>query len=319
MTNSHVYSVGGPTGEIHETVTGADASNRFGRKVQELVYVPDHELAGWDKTNKALRYGSHGIEFDVQGRAYVPDLGANAIWVHQPSAAGDGSLELLAKVDSPREHDGPRHAVVSKDGKMVYAVTEHSELGPDAVVCKRKTARKMLKRVPSLLSFLVNFGRAAQYLDVYDIVPTGLAYRHSSSLLSATQDPHDYRGDTVRVSHVTPFVFATTRGKDASVRGLLVAFELDSDPVNGGGALLRPGAGPTATFETPTSGGKANAIEVLPARGRGQAGEKEEWLVLTDSEQGLVLIVSWDGKRFEEVSRVQLEHGDGASHAVWVE
>lgn len=127
VTNSHIYSVGGPTGEVHETITTPDASNRFGSKLQELVYVPEDELEGWDKTNKALRYGSHGIEFDNKGRAYVPDLGANAIWVHQPSAVGDGTLELLTKVVSPREQDGPRHAVVSRDGKALYAVTEHSK------------------------------------------------------------------------------------------------------------------------------------------------------------------------------------------------
>lgn len=162
--------------------------------------------------------------------------------------------------------------------------------------------------------------RVAQYLDVYDIAPHGLTYRHSSSLLSSSQDPHDFRGDTVRLSRTTPFVFATTRGKDANVRGLLVAFELEtSSSSQGRGGLLRPDQGPQAIFETPTSGGKANAIEVLPAQGRGGAKEDEEWLVLTDSEQGLVLVISWDGIRFEEVSRVKLEEGDGASHAVWVE
>lgn len=126
-------------------------------------------------------------------------------------------------------------------------------------------------------------------------------------------DPHDYRGDTIRLSKTTPFVFATTRGKDSSVHGYLAAYELNSED-----RLVHPNSVPAAVFETPTSGGKANAIEILDVKGRGDGNEKE-WLVLTDSEKGLVLIISWDGKDFKEVSRLQLEEGDGASHAVWVE
>jgi carboxy-cis,cis-muconate cyclase len=82
--------------------------------------------------------------------------------------------------------------------------------------------------------------------------------------------------------------------------------------------LVDPDAVPAAVFETPTSGGKANAIEVIATNGRGKEGE-EDWLVLTDSEQGLCLVIGWDGERFEEVSRVQMMEGDGASHAVWLE
>lgn len=53
-------------------------------------------------------------------------------------------------------------------------------------------------------------------------------------------------------------------------------------------------------------------------QGEGEAEEKD-WIVLTDSEQGLVLVLSWDGEKFQEVSRVKMMEGDGASHAVWLE
>ncbi len=52
----------------------------------------------------------------------VPFLsGLNCIHIHQllPS----GHLEYVTKVMSPRKEDGPRHVVVSKDGKRVYAVS----------------------------------------------------------------------------------------------------------------------------------------------------------------------------------------------------
>ena len=38
-----------------------------------------------------------------------------------------GHLTLLSDTKSPREHDGPRHVVVSLDGGILYSVTEHSE------------------------------------------------------------------------------------------------------------------------------------------------------------------------------------------------
>ncbi|KAJ9102495.1 hypothetical protein QFC21_002895 [Naganishia friedmannii] len=254
ITNTHIYSIGGPTGEVH-VKPNATSVTGFGEKVQDVLFVPAEELEGWDKTNKALT---------------------------QP----DGSLELVKEVKSIREGDGPRHAVVSSNGR-------------------------------------------SQFVDVYDITEQGLSYVHSSSLIPKGDDPHTYRGDTIRISKSTPYVFATTRGADPSIQGWLCAYAID--PATG--HLLNPGEGeaPSAVYRTPTSGGKANAIEVIAVNGRGrqvvapsssdasEAREEMDWLVLTDSEQGLVLVISWDGYDFREISRVKMEEGDGASHAVWLE
>ena len=64
-------SAGGPTSEVHalDPETGG-----FGRKIQQQLYVKDEELEGEDKTNVALRYGSHGIEYNAKGHAFVPHL-----------------------------------------------------------------------------------------------------------------------------------------------------------------------------------------------------------------------------------------------------
>jgi carboxy-cis,cis-muconate cyclase len=45
--------MGGPTGEVHKA-PNSTSSTGFGEKIQEMVYVPEDELEGWDKTNKAL-------------------------------------------------------------------------------------------------------------------------------------------------------------------------------------------------------------------------------------------------------------------------
>lgn len=46
-----IYSAGGPTGEVHEVDQNTGG---FGRKVQELLYVPAEELDKADKTRVAL-------------------------------------------------------------------------------------------------------------------------------------------------------------------------------------------------------------------------------------------------------------------------
>jgi carboxy-cis,cis-muconate cyclase len=132
--------------------------------------------------------------------------------------------------------------------------------------------------------------------------------------LPSGDDPHDYRGDTLRLSKTTNHIFVTTRGKDSSVRGYLVAFSLDPTT----GHLSSPDSPPVAAYQTPTSGGKANAIEVTAVNGRGRNGELD-WIALTDGEEGFVEVLSWDGEKFDEVDRVGLEQGDLASHAVWLE
>jgi carboxy-cis,cis-muconate cyclase len=158
--------------------------------------------------------------------------------------------------------------------------------------------------------------RAAR-LETHTLVTVDADHPHDRSihpsLLDA--DPNDFRGDTIRISPSTPFIFATTRGKDTSTRGYLCAYQID--PTSG--HLVHPNSPPSAIFQTPTSGGRANAIEVIQTHGRGKDEHEVEWLVLTDEQDGLVLVISWNGTSFEQVSRVELLPGDGASHAVWLE
>jgi hypothetical protein len=69
---NYIYSIGGPTGEVHaapnpniNSDSGSDIQgggglgnagnvNGFGKKLQQMVYVPEDMLGGWEKTNKAL-------------------------------------------------------------------------------------------------------------------------------------------------------------------------------------------------------------------------------------------------------------------------
>ncbi|KAF8323312.1 3-carboxy-cis,cis-mucoante lactonizing enzyme [Clavulina sp. PMI_390] len=350
LTDTHTYSIGGPSGEVHALRSDAG----YGDKVQEVLYVSPEEFKTTDKTRKALREGSHGIEFTKDGLAFVPHLGTNSIWIYQLDAAS-GKLDLLSEVQSIREHDAPRHALPHPNGRYLYVVTEHTS-----------------------------------FLDVYEISNKTLLHRQAASLIPADRSPSDFRGDTLRLSRRSEFespgeesrpqfLFATTRGKTTATRGFLSALELDADGLivtsslstphedAGSDAPLEMAMGdvpvppsfqaiqqplqhgpskmvqPTSLWETPTSGGKANAISLAPyslpsfsfasTSPSGEEVAREgavEWLVLTDDEQGFVFIVEWDSAsgRFEEVSRVSLgaddRAGEGsgekvmASHAVWL-
>lgn len=115
--------------------------------------------------------------------------------------------------------------------------------------------------------------------------------------------------DEVRVSSCGKYLFASTRGLVHSTKGWLAAFSLSPS-----GTISSES--PLALWETPTSGGWANAVQ--PSREPITLdGVQCELLVLTDEEQGFVFIIKFDGASFTEVSRIQLPQGKAAT-AVWL-
>ncbi|KAG5645661.1 hypothetical protein DXG03_005498 [Asterophora parasitica] len=297
---THVYTAGGPTGEVHviDQETGG-----FGEKLQQVLFVPDEELEKADKTRVALRYGSHGVEFSPpSGHGFIPVLGTDTIEMYTRDPFS-GLLTHIASIHSPRgpgAQDGPRHVKIHPNGKVLYCVTEHTN-----------------------------------FVDAYTITPTTLTYVASRSLLPPNTDPARvprFRGDTLILAPATPrhpaprTLFATTRGVKASDKGWLSAFSLDAD-----GLFADGDAG--EHFETPTSGGKANALDVLP---KGDLEEEGVWILLTDDDdaatgeagggvrvlewdgagQGVQVIAGWPAPGENLKEEVKME---GGSHAVWLD
>ncbi|KAL8286216.1 hypothetical protein RQP46_004704 [Phenoliferia psychrophenolica] len=282
-TQPRIYSAGGPTGEVHDidSQTGG-----FGKKLQELLYVPEGELEQADKTRVALRYGSHGIDLNLpRKQCFVPHLGHNSIFMYDVKE--DGTLDLIADCPSFGTHDGPRHVVPSPDGSKLYALTEHTS-----------------------------------YIDVYSIEAKSLSHLQRLSVIPPEKDGvrKSYRGDTLRFSQDGQYLFVTTRGMTTDTKGYVAVWHVAPDGTLGSssiGTKEDPHA-PLDRFETATSGGKANAIETFPFHPEGQEVRKD-WIVLTDDIEGWVWVLEWDGKKIEEVAGVKLEEeGTGASHAVWL-
>ncbi|KNZ48897.1 hypothetical protein VP01_533g5 [Puccinia sorghi] len=269
ITSKHslLFSVGGPTGEIHRLNPDTGAIEQ---KLQELLFVPNEALRHEDKSRKAL----------VQ-------------LFSQPLDAEKKALEFVSEIKSVRADDGPRHAVVSADGERLYVVTEHIDLSMGA--------------------------RIASRVDLYDVTRVGLQYRASSSVIEEPEEHDKYRGDTIRMvpqscldgesAEEREYIVATTRGATPSQPGHLAVMKYDfkSRTLTN---LLR--------WQTPTSGGKANAIELRPPL---HLANNIFQLVLTDDLLGWISVLECNlsTPKIHLLSRCLIAHQNfGASHAVWI-
>ncbi|KAF9269820.1 putative isomerase YbhE [Marasmius fiardii PR-910] len=306
---THIYSAGGPTGEVH----AVDLSHGgFGDKLQQVLFIPENELEQADKTRVALRYGSHGVEFSVPlGLAFIPVLGTDSIEAYK----WDRTTGLLTHIYSspsprgPKAHDGPRHVKVHPNGKMLYCVTEHTN-----------------------------------FLDSYLITPEGLEHISSHPIIPELflSEQSRFRGDTLLLSPSTPSnptpnsIWATTRGSKNSDNGWISVFKLDGEGKLGSADEIE-------RYETPTSGGKAHAIDLYPKNlvkeSEGSPMDGAVWILLTDDSDfaasqeggGGVRVLEWDGwgtggtkevTKWPEPSG-ELEEGkermQGGSHALWLD
>lgn len=151
------------------------------------------------------------------------------------------------------------------------------------------------------------------------IIPTGMSPSHFTSLgftaykTYTEHSPTLYWADEVRVSPSSDYLYASTRGLEPETKGWFAVFRLLPS------GLVESDT-PLALWETPTSGGWANAVEPAPSPlSTLRQKDGKDYLALTDSEEGLVLVLSWDGEKVEEVARTKLEGKAGAATAVWLD
>lgn len=302
-TQNALFSAGGPSGEVFsldlntgEIVNPVRYTNGHTNGVSEArsTIPPLQKINFLDgqKGNDAngvldfggLRHGAHSADLSPDNKAiYVADIGRNCIWTY--AVADDGSLTLGEKHISPREDDGPRHVWPHPSGKYVYCLQEHTSM-----------------------------------VDVFETSQGGTILKHVQGvkIIPADMSPKLFWADEVRTSFSNgdkpKYMYASTRGLEADTKGYLAVFALDEqglvDQTSGDGGLLE-------MWQTPTSGGWANAVQPGPTI------DGVEYLALTDSEEGLVMVLAWDGQKIKECGRVRLEGGtagkvEGAATAVWL-
>ncbi|KAL1301555.1 hypothetical protein AAFC00_005793 [Neodothiora populina] len=181
-----------------------------------------------------------------------------------------------------RSNDGPRHTWPHPNGKYLYSLQEHSSM-----------------------------------VDVLSVAEDGttLELVGGASIIPADKDPKDYWADEVRLSRPVKgsprYLYASTRGLEKSCKGYVAAYRLTAEGLIDGDAI--------DIYETATSGGIANAVEPAP-----DSVEKPdvEYMALTDSAEGYVFVLGFDGKKLYEAARTQLVDDEGktlaAATAVWL-
>ncbi|KAI5475781.1 carboxy-cis,cis-muconate cyclase [Pseudohyphozyma bogoriensis] len=297
------YSAGGPTGEVVaiDQNTGAFVEGEEGT-LQRLDFVDQRGQKddGGVMDFGGLRNGAHSADLSPDGKTlYIADIGRNCIFVYTVNP--DGSLTLTDKNIAPRPNDGPRHAWPHPNGKIVYSLQEHTSMVDVFELNEGKlTWKQGVKIIPDCKYRLMHF----HFTPNFDTL-------NPPSALSPTL----FWADEVRLSPSTTstpaYLFASTRGLEPSQKGWVAAYPLSPSG-------LISSTTPLHLYETPTSGGWANAIEPAPLAVNDAGGEGKMYAALTDSEEGLVMVLSWDGKEWEEVARVCLGEGEGAATAVWL-
>jgi carboxy-cis,cis-muconate cyclase len=179
--------------------------------------------------------------------AFVPVLGTNSIEVYDVQPESGILTHVFTSLSTRQTPDGPRHLKIHPNGRVLYCVTEHG-------VILHHSSQPFLTVNPP-----------ANTLDIYNIhrTPPKLAFHSTRSLLPPSlRDQHDkFRGDTLLLhpsasASGQTTIFATTRGGNTDTNGWLSIFKLDTEGyfVDQQGEMYH---------ETPTSGGKANAIDLI--------------------------------------------------------
>lgn len=293
----HLISVGGPSGEVFRL----EADGRIGALAQVLSFRRPAELRDGARDGVAhgsfggLRWGAHSVDVAPGGRAvYVADIGHNCVWSYalDEEGAGGGEQPVVlrpgTKHVSPRPNDGPRHCWPHPGGQVLYVVQEHSGM-----------------------------------VDAFRVDGDGVTLQHArgESIMPEGCRAEDFWADEVRTSNLSPdrrprWLYASTRGLKPETKGYLAVYELDAE-----GTIKGPARD---IYQTRTSGGLANAIEPAPRalyERLGLGEDSEEFIALTDSEQGWVTMLGWDGRALREVAATKLG-GEGnivqAATAIWL-
>lgn len=118
--------------------------------------------------------------------------------------------------------------------------------------------------------------------------------------------PKMYRSDVVQISSSAKYLFATARSNSFQVTGYISAFALAPN-----GSITRQ----ICMNPTPTSGGHSNAVAPCPWT--------DEWLALTDDQDGAIEIYRWKEEFLGRVARCEIkrdagvEHGGFGMNAIW--
>lgn len=265
------------------------------------VFSTDPSTAQLSSNTQNYEYqpnsGIHGMVFDpTETYLYSADLRANKIWVHRktppsssttttppasasaPAGSAEASLVLVGSVDCPSPTDHPRWLAMHPSGSHLYALMEKGNI---------------------LREYVVD---PATHLPVYTrrawpLIPPGLPEADKKTM---------YRADVCELSASGRYLFASSRANKSDLTGYISAFKLaDSGDENGGGSIEKQ----LCLMPTPTSGGHSNAVSPCPW--------SDEWLAVTDDEQGWLDVYRWQDEFLARVARIRVQEPGFGMNAIW--
>ncbi|ODH40565.1 hypothetical protein ACO22_01603 [Paracoccidioides brasiliensis] len=123
---------------------------------------------------------------------------------------------------------------------------------------------------------------------IYPLIPPGV------------NPSKNYRSDVVFKNHSGSHLFATARSNHFDVTGYISAFRLGSAGNIEKQLFINP---------TPTSGGHSNAVSPCDF--------SDEWLALTDDQEGWVEIYRWKGEFLARVAHLDIPEPGFGMNAIW--
>ncbi|KAI9151837.1 carboxy-cis,cis-muconate cyclase [Paramyrothecium foliicola] len=109
-----------------------------------------------------------------------------------------------------------------------------------------------------------------------------------------------YRADVCALSHSGRYLFASSRANSFSLTGYVAAFRLTDAGAIDTQLCLNP---------TPTSGGHSNAVSPCDW--------SDEWLAITDDQEGWLEIYRWQDEFLARVARVRVPEPGFGMNAIW--
>ncbi|RFU75789.1 carboxy-cis,cis-muconate cyclase [Trichoderma arundinaceum] len=109
-----------------------------------------------------------------------------------------------------------------------------------------------------------------------------------------------YRADVCALSHSGRYLFASSRANSFDLTGYVAAFRLSDQ-----GAIERQ----ICLNPTPTSGGHSNAVA--------PSDWTDEWLAITDDQEGWLEIYRWQDEFLARVARVRVPEPGFGMNAIW--
>lgn len=110
-----------------------------------------------------------------------------------------------------------------------------------------------------------------------------------------------YRADVCAVSYSGKYLFASSRANSVGLTGYVAAFKLSEET----GVIERQ----ICLNPTPTSGGHSNAVS--------PSDWSDEWLAITDDQEGWLEIYRWKDEFLARVARVRVQEPGFGMNAIW--